>query len=179
MDTFLFETLHGLAGKFEWLDLIGIFLARYLAFVLGAIALIWVFRHMWQWLVGIELLTSVVLARGIITEGIRFFVHRARPFVVENFVPLIPADPGELYGSIPSGHATFFFALATTIWLYNRRLGNIFFVGAVLMGIGRIFVGMHWPSDILVGALIGIFSGFIVHWIIAQIATRYFRSRVS
>jgi undecaprenyl-diphosphatase len=175
MDTLILNALHGLAGQSSRIDAVGIFLARYLAFILGAIAFIWWARHGRKLFTGFELLSSVFLARGVITEGIRLVVERARPFVANNFEPLIPADPSEFYGSFPSGHATFFFALAATISLYNRRLGNYFFVGATLMGIARIFVGMHWASDIIGGAIIGIISALVAHIIWKWIAVRFER----
>jgi undecaprenyl-diphosphatase len=66
------------------------------------------------------------------------------------------------FKSFPSGHAAIFFAIATAVYLYNKKLGIWFFVVAILMGMARIFVGVHWPSDILGGAVIGIISGIIV-----------------
>ena len=55
----------------------------------------------------LQMVAAVILSRGIITEIIRFFWHRSRPFVEQNFIPMIShADSA----SFPSGHATFFFA---------------------------------------------------------------------
>jgi len=74
--------------------------------------------------------------------------------------------PGEDYQSFPSGHALFFFAAATAIWHYDKKLGYAFFFAAALISSARIFVGVHWPSDVIAGAALGILTG----WTIAKAA---------
>ena len=66
------------------------------------------------------------------------------------------------FQSFPSGHAAIFFAIAMAIYFFNKKLGIVFFIGAVLIGFARIFTGIHWPSDVLAGAIIGIISGIII-----------------
>ena len=66
--------------------------------------------------------------------------------------------------SFPSGHAAFYFALSMGVYLYNKKLGAAFFVVSVLMGIARIFAGVHWPADILGGALVGIVTALLVNF---------------
>lgn len=68
------------------------------------------------------------------------------------------------WSSFPSDHAVMFFSVATGIWLISRTLGAIAFV-YVLVGIclPRIYLGFHYPTDILAGALIGIGIAWIVN----------------
>jgi undecaprenyl-diphosphatase len=61
--------------------------------------------------------------------------------------------------SFPSSHAANCFALATVISVFYRRRGWIAFVPAVLVALSRMYVGVHWPSDVLAGCLIGILCG--------------------
>ena len=114
---------------------------------------------------------SVILSRGVITEVIRFFYYRPRPFLTLNIQPLINSDQA---GSFPSGHATAYFALAMVVYYFcEKNRENLsqkwewWFMGAaILMGIARIFVGVHWPSDVLAGAIIGILSAVLIRGIL-------------
>ncbi len=108
---------------------------------------------------------SVFLSRVVITEIIRYFYYVPRPFVNNDIIPLISHAPT---ASFPSGHAAFFFALATAITLVFatrwRTWGAVFFLGAVLIGLARVIAGLHWPIDILGGAVIGILSAIILYF---------------
>jgi undecaprenyl-diphosphatase len=62
----------------------------------------------------------------------------------------------EGWSSFPSDHAVLFFGLATAIWLWSRAWGAIAFLWALLIVcIPRIYMGYHYPSDIIAGALLG------------------------
>ena len=54
-----------------------------------------------------------------------------------------------------SDHAILGFAVAVMVWRYNRRVGTALLVLATLLAIARVFVGAHYPSDVLGGALLG------------------------
>lgn len=80
----------------------------------------------------------------------------------QNFVPLIPHANS---ASFPSGHATFFFAIGTVLYMYNKKAGVVFLAGSALIGVARILAGLHWTSDIVGGALIGVASGVLIVWV--------------
>lgn len=157
MDYFLFQKVNSLADKFFWLDAAGIFLADYFQYLLIA-AIIFLFQKKWR--AYIQIILSVVLARLVLTELIRFFYYRSRPFVDYQVNQLIFHEPD---GSFPSGHAAFFFALASAVYFRNKKAGYWFFAAAFLISAARIFAGVHYPSDILVGAIVGIFSGWLIN----------------
>jgi undecaprenyl-diphosphatase len=58
--------------------------------------------------------------------------------------------------SFPSNHAVIAFAAATALWFAFRRLGTAALVAAALMAASRVWVGVHYPHDVVVGALVGI-----------------------
>jgi undecaprenyl-diphosphatase len=69
------------------------------------------------------------------------------------------------WSSFPSDHAVLFFALATGMYLVNRKLGILLYLHAVVViSLPRIFVGIHYPSDIVAGALLGIGLAYPAKW---------------
>jgi undecaprenyl-diphosphatase len=69
--------------------------------------------------------------------------------------------------SFPSIHTYIAFAIAVSIFLYgHRRLGTVLFIIAILIGLSRIGTGLHYPTDIVAGAVIGIISGIVAFRIV-------------
>src|SRR4030043_631673 len=156
LDVFIFEKLNALAGNWKILDWIGIFFADYLLWIAVGILII-LFLVKKTRIMAIAAGASIIFGRFVIVEIIKRLYSHPRPYLILDGVKKIISENRD-YQSFPSGHATIFFALATAIFFFNRKWGIISFVVAILVGISRIFVGVHWPSDVLVGALIGIIS---------------------
>ena len=100
---------------------------------------------------------AAVLSAGValaIAKVISEIVDRARPFVVEphgvHLFTAHAADPG-----FPSDHATGAFAVAMAIYLRNRAWGTVALVAAAVLAVGRVAIGVHFPSDVLAGAVLG------------------------
>ncbi len=161
----LFQLIYGLSHRIFLLDDLGIFCAQYLPYLLVLIFFILVFYEKgWRrkWYIFSEAAIAVILSRGFLTETIRFFYNHPRPFDVLGFAPLI----SESGSSFPSAHAALFFALAMVVFYRNRKWGIWFLIWAFVNGIARIYVGVHWPLDILGGAVIGIISAIFIHWLL-------------
>lgn len=168
MDVIIFEKINNLVGKSSLFDFLGYFFAEYLGYILLAILVLFLLRgYKKYWEMVVEALAAAVLSRFVLAEIIRFFWYRARPFVENQVNSLLPH---EATGSFPSGHATFYFALSTVVYLHNKKLGIIFLVSSFLISISRVFAGVHWPTDILAGAALGIIFGWLVH----RISGRFF-----
>jgi decaprenylphosphoryl-5-phosphoribose phosphatase len=103
----------------------------------------------------------ICAALGPIAIGLNYvvklIVKRPRP-VLEGLPPLGGA-PSSL--SFPSAHATSSFAVATAMTRVEP-LGALAFVLALALALGRPYLGMHYPSDVVVGAVLGVLLGLIV-----------------
>lgn len=89
---------------------------------------------------------------------------RPRPFVAHpNQVHHLLAHGAD--GSFPSDHAAAAFAIATVLFAHHRRLGLVALAAAAVVGYARVYVGDHYPSDVLSGAAIGVVAGLaLVRW---------------
>ncbi|MDO8600074.1 MAG: phosphatase PAP2 family protein [bacterium] len=114
-------------------------------------------------------LISAGVARYGVVEILRFFVVRPRPFEVLDGVYRLIASVSD--GSFPSGHAAAFFALATPIAFYYRKTALLFFFLATVISVDRVIGGVHWPSDILGGAIVGIATAWFICWCFRKYGT--------
>jgi undecaprenyl-diphosphatase len=168
LDAKLFQWLFGWANRNFFLDSLGIFLAKYLVYLLVAGILVFIYLERdrrRRWFVFTALVMAVILSRGILTEVIRYFLPARRPFEILDITPLFSES---LNNSFPSGHAAFLFALGMTLWFFNRRWGIWYLVLAAAVGAGRVFAGVHWPRDILGGAAVGIFSAGVIYLLLRR-----------
>jgi len=153
-DINLFNFIFGLGQK------IGVnwfyeFLATYLIYVVVMIFLFFLLKEkdlrekVYVFLFSLLLL---VISRGLFTGIIRFIFPKQRPFAQLDFVPLI-SNSG-FADALPSGHVVFVFSLAFCVFLLNKKWGWICLALAILVSLGRILVGVHWPMDVLVGFVV-------------------------
>jgi undecaprenyl-diphosphatase len=105
---------------------------------------------------------SALLALGV-AQVLAHLWERPRPYIAhpgDSQLFISPShDP-----SFPSDHATGAFAIAMAIWLRSRRAGAVAFAMAVLVSVGRVAVGTHYPGDVLAGAAIGTLAALVL-WV--------------
>jgi undecaprenyl-diphosphatase len=158
MDYSLYKTINGLSGN-AFLD----HALRLLADDLPAVLVVLValtFLVRWgartgQRRRGAVLATAAAALGLLINQPVAHAVARTRPYLAH------PGHAHLLIGrshdpSFPSDHATGAFALALGVWLYDRTLGTILLVLAALLSFARVYVGTHYPGDVVAGALVGI-----------------------
>jgi len=99
-----------------------------------------------------------VVSAWLVGETIKVLFPTVRPYLVNGKPPLTLTMPGG--SSFPSGHTAGAFALATMIWLHDRKVGWLYLISALLVGVARVLANVHYPVDILAGAVLGIFTSF-------------------
>lgn len=166
LDVVLFSWLNSLAGRSDLLDGLIIFSAVYLLYIIIFIFLGVTFlssfhafrrKHVELFIFAFA---SAVFARFAVTELIRFLYNRPRPFeVLTEIYQLVYHSGGE---AIPSGHAAFASAIAAAVSFYYPKISIFFWAAAILIGLGRVAAGVHWPSDILAGVVVGFVSAFLL-----------------
>ena len=102
---------------------------------------------------GIAILVSLLMTYVVVELVIKTLIHRERPYIAEGLTPIIVYS---LSYSFPSGHTAYSFASATVVAMYYGKWGIPAFVLASMIGISRIYLAMHWPTDVVAGAMIGI-----------------------
>jgi undecaprenyl-diphosphatase len=135
--------------------------AQYLIYIIP-IVLLWLwFRDLKGKKVAMSAFIASMASVFLISHTIGRLVFRSRPFDSGGVQELLFHRPDY---SFPSDHATVFFALAASFWFSgNKRLGVTFFILATINALFRVATGLHWPSDIIAGAVIGIFTAYIVY----------------
>jgi undecaprenyl-diphosphatase len=108
-----------------------------------------------------ELIPSLLIATWIAEHPVKSIFRRQRPFADIVRALVVGKRPGSW--SFPSGHTASSFAGAWVLSKIWRRQAPLFFALASTVGFSRIYVGAHYPGDVLSGALIGMFLAEIVH----------------
>lgn len=109
-------------------------------------------------------LFAVALGFLIGEIAVKNLVCRPRPFAAyPNLYPLLISPPSGF--SFPSGHTCSSFAAATVIFIHFKKPGAAAYVLAALIAFSRIFLFVHYPTDVLAGAILGILSALAVWWI--------------
>ena len=97
------------------------------------------------------LLADVLLCNVLLKP----LVNRTRPYEVLDYTLIVPPMHD---ASFPSGHTAASFAAATALYTMNPKWGRAAYAFAVLMGFSRLYLGVHFPLDVLAGAFVGVFA---------------------
>lgn len=159
MDLQIVQFLNSFTGKSVYSDALFIFLAVYFPIFFTVGLSIYFIR-----LKKIKLLLwtlAIAVFAFFSKEIISLFYFRIRPFgTIEGINNLINKSITD--ASFPSGHTLVVFALAFSVFWLNKRWGILFLIGAFLIAISRVIVGVHYPTDILAGIFIAFVLSFLI-----------------
>lgn len=180
MNNQIFFLFYNLAHQSIFFDKAIVFLAQtfpYIVILLAGIFLL--FHHevfssekpfkalMQKWKEIVLVFFSGILA-WCFASVLKILIHSPRPFIV---FPKVVSIISETNFSFPSGHATFYMALAFAIFFSHKKAGYWFMSFALLIGLARIAAGVHFPVDILGGFILGILTAYLVRYLYKKIKT--------
>mgnify|MGYP002396352659 CR=1 FL=1 len=106
-----------------------------------------------------KVLRSLLILYGIqsaVVYGLKFLAKRERPLFFLDMPSKFSKGPGEILDpSFPSAHTVFAFMMATLLSFCFPRYRIIFFTVAAFIGWTRIYLGLHYPTDVIAGAILG------------------------
>ena len=158
MNSKVFKLINQFSGRCSPMDFLMILISNKIRYVFIFVLIFMWFRNDSY---------KKVFCNGVLSAGITLFIHsliklfyfKPRPFVKRRVGILIPS---KMDSTFPSKHTLLVFAISTSIFLYDRVLGSIMWVLSMLTGFSRIWVGHHYPSDIIGSAFIATMSSIIL-----------------
>lgn len=120
--------------------------------------------------IGIVLILALIIEVTFVDGIVKKLVQRNRPFLDFSQIKLLIKMPTSY--SFPSGHTASSFAAAIVLGKYFRKYRYIAYGAAILMGFSRLYLFVHYPSDVIVGAIIGIICGLAAIKIVKYIKHR-------
>ena len=174
LDRALYDWINGYVGAFPLLDAVTRLLVNeYLIPVALALGLLFLWfggrpdvlsangmeRDRWQ-----RAVLAASCAVGVANAVVKLWnvvAFRDRPFIGDPFPHLLFYMP--IDSSFPSNAAALTFAMATGVWLWDRRASAGFWVLAGLFPLARLFAGVHYPLDVVGGAAVGVLSALLAN----------------
>jgi membrane-associated phospholipid phosphatase len=157
------------------LDSVFIFISNTGPIIAACIPLIYILwgfykKNKKMWMEGFMIATPYLLA-VVISNALKTIVARPRPFSAYTFIQKL-SDGGS--GSFPSGHTSDAFSIAMIISLFFPKKTVVIpvFLWAGIVAYSRMDLGVHYPSDVLGGAIIGISSSLFCHWLFKRYRNR-------
>ena len=122
---------------------------------------------------------GIALIMGLIFGNLllKNVIARERPYTIE-FARMTADKVKELISlphdySFPSGHTQASFAAATSIFMYNKKYGTAAYVLAALIAFSRMYIYVHFPTDIIGGMVLGIIYGVVSFYLIKRFVARF------
>ncbi|PGE90826.1 undecaprenyl-diphosphatase, partial [Bacillus pseudomycoides] len=158
-----FRAINDLGKQYSFLNSPMIFLAEYMVYFLGLIIIAyWFTRSRKNRMMIIQAMVAFVTAEIIGKLAGKFHLNY-QPFAVLPDVNKLVDHAVD--NSFPSDHTILFFSICFSFWLVRKKTGWLWLVLALCIAISRIWVGVHYPFDVVTGALLGSISALFSYWL--------------
>ncbi len=114
--------------------------------------------------IGLTVCLALILDLVLCNLTLKPLVARTRPYDIVEGINLIIPKPSDF--SFPSGHSAASFAGAAAVFAYNKKYGFGLLALAALIAFSRLYLYVHFPTDVLAGALVGSFCAVLGYYII-------------
>lgn len=111
-------------------------------------------------LIGLEAMTVLFLSQ-IVVQSLKLMLSRERPYNIIKQLHTFGIDLRDY--SFPSGHTTASFSIATVLALNIPNIFILTYLLATIIGVSRIYLGVHYPTDVAAGIILGVGSSILVH----------------
>lgn len=118
---------------------------------------------------GITMGLALIFCLLIGNMALKPLIARPRPYTYFPEMTLLIAPLADF--SFPSGHTFASFASATALFLYHKKAGIAAYILAAIIAFTRLYLYVHFPSDVIAGMLLGIFSGWLAYQIVQSVST--------
>ncbi|HFK1762919.1 bacitracin ABC transporter permease [Bacillus wiedmannii] len=164
----IFRAINDLGKQYSSLNSTMVFLAEYMVYILALIILAyWFTGSRKSRMMVIQAMVAFVIAE-VIGKIVGEFHLNYQPFaVLPNVNKLVDHT---VDNSFPSDHTILFFSICFSFWLVRKKTGWLWLILAFSVAISRIWVGVHYPFDVAIGALIGCVAALFSYWLVPEFA---------
>ncbi len=170
MDNTSFFLIFNLSRKWPLLDIFMVFTTNYVIYISILLIFFLAFKGKAKERKALLLIILAMPVAILLIKCIHLFINEPRPFVTFNFFPLADNNPDP---SFPSRHATIMAVIAFSYAYFKSKWALLFLILMILIGISRVYVGVHYPLDVLGGFILGIISLSLAHFLSKKLRFRF------
>lgn len=163
----VFRTINDLGKQYTYLNPVFVFIAEYMVFILLLSVIAYWFSRLEKNRMMIISASIAFIVAEIVGEVVGMFHSNYQPFVeLSNVTKLVERS---VDNSFPSDHTILFFTFCFSFYFFKKKCSYLWIVTAFLVGMSRIWVGVHYPADVFVGGVIGVVVAYISYLVVPKL----------